>query len=31
MKLRRRKVEELYRVEIEALYAESEGAQVGRR
>ncbi len=31
MKLRRRKVEELYRVEIEALYAESERASVGRR
>ena len=31
MKLRRRKVEELYRVEINALYAESEMAGVGRR
>jgi len=31
MKLRRRKVEELYRVEINALYAESEMAPVGRR
>lgn len=31
MKLRRRKVEELYRAEIEALYAESEMAGAGRR
>lgn len=31
MKLRRRKVEELYRAEIEALYAEKEMATVGRR
>ena len=31
MKLRRRKVEELYRAEIEALYAESETAPVGKR
>jgi hypothetical protein len=31
MKLRRRKVEELYRVEIEALYAENERVPVGRR
>ena len=31
MKLRRRKVEELYRVEIDTLYAESEMAPAGRR
>ncbi len=31
MKLRRRKVEERYRLEIEALYAETEVAQVGKR
>ncbi len=31
MKLRRRKVEERYRAEIEALYAESETAPVGKR
>lgn len=31
MKLRRRKVEELYRAEIEALYAEKEMAPAGRR
>jgi long-chain acyl-CoA synthetase len=31
MKLRRRKVEERYRAEIEALYVENEGVPVGRR
>ena len=31
MKLRRRKVEERYRAEIEALYAESETAGAGKR
>jgi long-chain acyl-CoA synthetase len=31
MKLRRRKVEELYRVQIEALYAEGEREPVGKR
>ncbi len=31
MKLRRRKVEERYHAEIEALYAESEGAPLGKR